>query len=402
MDKGLPTTQINTKKLKVLWLCSWFPHRGDPYDGDFVFRHAETVAALHEVYVIHVVQNVQLLRAKSSFYTQSVNDGLTAAIFYPPYYHKLPIFLSKIIFNYQYRKTLKQAMHAYLQAQGKPDLVHVHVPVKAGWGARYLKRKMGIPFVLTEHSSAYFKGIENGYFTRGYHFRKSTSKTIKEAAVISSVSNWLVNRLQFLFRQQAAMVVRNVTDNALFYPVMPSHRKKRFIHVSMMRPLKNVIGIVHAFAQLSADVDDWELIIVGPMDPSLAETIEQLGLGSKIRLKGLLTYELVAAEMRTSDVLVHFSRYENLPCVIQEALCCGLFVISSDVGGINEIVNAQNGRLVSENDIIALKTALSDYLLGKYEHDRFQISAASAALFSKRVVAAQFDQLYRLGLQKQH
>ena len=42
--------------MKVLWLASWYPNPYEPVNGDFVQRHAQSVAQCLPIDVIHVVQ----------------------------------------------------------------------------------------------------------------------------------------------------------------------------------------------------------------------------------------------------------------------------------------------------------------------------------------------------------
>ena len=42
------------QRKKILWLASWYPNRNDPFDGDFIQRHARAAAIDHDIHVIHV------------------------------------------------------------------------------------------------------------------------------------------------------------------------------------------------------------------------------------------------------------------------------------------------------------------------------------------------------------
>ena len=61
---------------------------------------------------------------------------------------------------------------------------------------------------------------------------------------------------------------------------------------------------------------------------------------------GLATVAATPNEMQQAHSFVLNSNIENAPCVISEALCCGLPVIATRVGGVPEMVDKFNGILV--------------------------------------------------------
>jgi glycosyltransferase involved in cell wall biosynthesis len=54
-------------------------------------------------------------------------------------------------------------------------------------------------------------------------------------------------------------------------------------------------------------------------------------------------------EITPIDVLINASSSEGIPVSIMEAQSCGIPVIATDVGGSSEIVNSNNGILLSSN-----------------------------------------------------
>ena len=61
--------------MKVLWLCSWYPHSTDPYDGDFIERQAKALSLHMQVDVIHVVQNLNFLKKETSLQIEEKQEG---------------------------------------------------------------------------------------------------------------------------------------------------------------------------------------------------------------------------------------------------------------------------------------------------------------------------------------
>jgi glycosyltransferase involved in cell wall biosynthesis len=104
----------------------------------------------------------------------------------------------------------------------------------------------------------------------------------------------------------------------------------------------------------------------------------------------------IADKMRQSDAFVLFSRYENLPCVLLEAMACGLHIISTQVGGIREHVHASFGTLIDSEDEAALTEAMLQFI---HHSDQPLVNTDAqhyaASHFSMDAIAQQYDQVYR-------
>lgn len=382
--------------MKVLWLCSWYPNSKDPFDGDFIERQAKALAQLQQVDVIHVVQNFELLKDETTYRAEEqVTGALTSNVYFLPLPTIGNTFIKKVWFNRRYNQFVKKILENYIQEKGKPDLVHVHVPVKAGAAALWLKKIRGIPFIVTEHNSAYFEHIPDNYFNRNRYFRFIAKQSFQKAAAVSSVSNWLLNRLNELFSIEQRILIRNAVDTSLFFPYKKSNAVKRFIHVSMMLPLKNVNGILQSLALLNEHNSHWEMIFAGPASEQQMQLAIDLGIHEKIIWKGTLPYNEVAGEIQQADALVHFSNYENLPCVINEALCCGVPVISSDVGGIAELIHEHNGILVEKGNTLQLANAMNTFLQHQDQYNHTDISAAASAQFNYETIGRAIEKMYK-------
>lgn len=386
--------------MKVLWLCSWYPNEKDLFDGDFIERQARALALHQQVDVFHFVQNIHLLKNEKLIVEEKQATNLKTKIYFLPLSFVNIKILQKFIFNYRYNLLFKEVLSDYIKKNGNPDIIHVHVPVKAGVSALWLKKKYNIPFVVTEHSSAYFEYIPENYLSRNYYFKFITKQSLQQADVVSSVSVWLLNRLNKLFKIKQSKLIRNVVDCNLFFPVQNLNAITRFIHVSMMHPLKNVEGILRALAFLNKSNTNWEMCFIGPASKENLKLAFDIGLSKQIVWKGALPYSEVAKEMQQAHALVHFSKYENLPCVVNEALCCGLPVISSNVGGIAELVNDSNGILVENENIEQLAKAMANFLQHPDQFNQQLISASAVALFNYNFIGNEILQMYKEVLYK--
>lgn len=381
--------------MKILWLCSWYPHSTDNLDGDFVERHAKSLATQQKVDVIHLVQNINLLKGEDARIEMREDPNIKARIYYVPYPQSGIKKLDQVLFNRRFYAQLKLALNTYINENSIPDIVHVHVPVKMGIGAVWLKRKYKIPFVVTEHATTYFKYSHDNYFNRGFIFRYATQKVFSEAKAVLSVSYCLMKVLEDMFSIRKAFLIRNAVNTSLFFPVEVKNKVKRFIHVSMMVPFKNIEGILKVLARLNTMNRSWEMTFVGPASDYYIQLAIDLGLDKQVSWKGTLSYEDVAKEVQQSDALIHFSKYENLPCVVNEALCCGLPVITSDVGGIAELINDSNGILVENENIDQLTNAMLTYLLNPDRFNKQMISTSASAMFNYDFIGKEIIQIYK-------
>jgi glycosyltransferase involved in cell wall biosynthesis len=380
--------------MRVLWLASWYPDEYEPTNGDFIQRHAKAVSQLIPVDLIHVAQAGKDFGHVSKTVITD-NGSLNEAIHYFPFKKTGNAIIDKISYNKIYLEYYKKIIRSYINEKGRPDLVHVHVPMKAGLIAMRLSKESGIPYIISEHSSLYLEIAEDNFYKRSFYFRHNTKKIFQQAALVTNVSGAIAVVLKQLFRLKEVQVIPNVVDTDHFC-FKPKEKAKvfRWLHVSTMLPLKNVDKIIQIFASIAKQRDDWELILAGPVNAELKKLAADIGLGSKIKFTGEVSYEQVALEMQQCDGFILFSKHENFPCVIIEALCCGLPVVSSNVGGIAEAVNDSNGILVDPGDTSALKSSVISIMDKSFKYDPAMIAADAVSKYNYQTIANKFIAAY--------
>jgi len=164
--------------------------------------------------------------------------------------------------------------------------------------------------------------------------------------------------------------------------------------VSSWKGQKNTEGLIRAFSQLQKVEPEWECIMYGPVDQELFELVTTLGLTQKIKFTGEISYESVAEIVRSASAFVCFSNYENQPCSILEALCCGVPVIATRVGGIPEVINPNNGILIEPRNESQLLAAL-EKVMENFEHFNPESIANDAKeKYSYSTIGKQLSSLY--------
>jgi len=366
---------------KILWLCSWYPNRTDPFDGDFIQRHARAASLHHDIHVIRVVADPSLPPGKIESATGE-NGPLTEQLFYLGKGNSL---VGRYFFFRRWKHLFRKAIQEYIIQHGRPAAVHVQVPYPAGRWALWLKRKYGIPFVVTEHWTIYQPGNELPYERQPARLRHLVYQVMKETRLFLPVSKDLGNRVCQLVTEVPVKVIPNVVDTGLFFYKARSgnrYRIFRFIHVSGMNAQKNPEGLLRSFAAAYQLDPQMELWMLGNRDQSLVKFTESLGLPAKaIHFGGEVSYAEVARQMQEADALVLFSQVENAPCVISEALCCGLPVIATHTGGIPEMLDETNGILINPGDESAMKKALLDLKQNKDRYNRAEIAFKATTVY---------------------
>lgn len=120
------------------------------------------------------------------------------------------------------------------------------------------------------------------------------------------------------------------------------------MYVGRLEKEKNLDVLIRSFKF----VNDSKLIIVG--DGRERKRLERLTNEfnlSNVEFRGKIKHELIPEIMNCADVFVLTSLYESGPLVVQEALACGIPVISVNVGRVQEFIkNESIGRIVARDE----------------------------------------------------
>lgn len=213
------------------------------------------------------------------------------------------------------------------------------------------------------------------------------------------VSEDLKNALIKMGVSNNFQVVSNVVDiNKFKIKAINHHQTKQLLHISTAKDdHKNISGILRVTKKLSESRKDFKLLIVS--DGYVNDHInyaKSLGIFNEyVFFESTKTTEEISFMMQQSDCLLLFSNYENFPCVIAEALVTGLPVVSSNVNGIPEHVNSDNGILVKPKDEKGLLKALNTMLDNYQNYKPELLRAYGIKHFSYEEVGKKFDEIYQ-------
>lgn len=128
-------------------------------------------------------------------------------------------------------------------------------------------------------------------------------------------------------------------------------------------PVKNLPLLIDAFADAHRAVPRARLVLAGDMSSSeIPGLVERLGLTDAVRFAGPVPHDELAGLYRAADVYVHSSRYEGLGLVLVEAAASALPLISTTTDGTRDVIRDGVTGVLTEHRRDALSRAMVDLL----------------------------------------
>ena len=136
-----------------------------------------------------------------------------------------------------------------------------------------------------------------------------------------------------------------------FFDVERSFVPGRIFCCARIRPLKNILGLIEAFARIAGRFPNAHLRIAGTPERDYLEACEKQAENSHVKNRVFLLSNIsisdVQHEFAKANCLVVPSFQENAPLSIAEAMAAGVPVVASNVGGIPEMIeDGKTGLLI--------------------------------------------------------
>lgn len=110
--------------------------------------------------------------------------------------------------------------------------------------------------------------------------------------------------------------------------------------------------VLRAFALIQKNIPDAELLVAG--DGSQRAALEDLALAMGLRntrFVGRVEHDGIAQKYQQADIYLNGSEIDNQPLSILEAFACGLPIVTTNAGGISDMVtNGETGFVVNRGD----------------------------------------------------
>ncbi|MFT4538917.1 MAG: N-acetyl-alpha-D-glucosaminyl L-malate synthase BshA [Planctomycetota bacterium] len=221
---------------------------------------------------------------------------------------------------------------------------------------------------------------------------------------VTAVSADLAQRTRRSFEQGETKppckieVIPNFVDTELFCPsVRDQHATPTAVHVSNFREVKRVPWLVRAFALAIGDRPA-QLVLVGdgPEQQQSREVARELGICDRVTFLGMR--DALPELLAPANVFALASSEESFGLSSLEAMACGTPVVSTNVGGVSEVIEEGiSGMLTESDDLNGYANNLRQLLFDRELSTHMGQAARKRAedKFERRHVVGQYETLYR-------
>ena len=346
----------------------------------------------HQVHFITYQQPVRLNHFIPNIFYHEVQVTTYPLFDFPPYETALASTMVDVIKNHQLQ------------------LLHVHYAIPHA-SVAYMAKKIlehegiHIPVITTLH------GTDITLVGRDKTYAPVVAFSINQSDAITAVSENLRDETYRNFKiEKPIQVIYNFVDVQrfsrkpidAFRKVIAPNGERILLHASNFRKVKRVQDVVYVFQKLYQQIPS-KLLFVGdgPERATAEELCRQLGTCDNIRFVG--KQEQMEDILAIADLFILPSEYESFGLAALEAMAAGVPVISTNAGGLGEImVQGVTGYMANVGDIETM-TKQASYILEDDERlDTFKKNAAQHAnTFDIHNIVPQYEKLYDSVLQNE-
>jgi N-acetyl-alpha-D-glucosaminyl L-malate synthase BshA len=291
------------------------------------------------------------------------------------------------------------------------DIIHAHYAVPHATAA-YLAREMigpGGPKVVTT-----LHGTDITLMGSDPSFAEIIAFSINQSDAVTAVSRSLKSDTYRTLRVTREIdVIYNFlecsewrhTDTPGMCSRLARCGEKIIVHMSNFRKVKRVEDVVRTFAYIAKAMPS-RLVMIGdgPELSSCASLVQELGLRDRVLFMG--NQEQVVPLLSVADLFLLPSAQESFGLAALEAMACGAPVISSDAGGLPEVVvDGETGFLAPVGDVEGMAAKAIRLLSDPIMHQEFSEASVNRVrtTFCSSLIIPQYEDLYRhvLGIKEE-
>jgi glycosyltransferase involved in cell wall biosynthesis len=383
---------------KILIIPSWYPTKEQPNLGIFFKEQALLMAEEFNVLILvgvadligrkkYLRDKILLKNHKSTIKLLESSDSKN----YKEYTFNYPLYCFKSK-SYQHVQIIRYYEKALLKLGFYPDLIHAQGNIMGGIIATGLSKKNNYKTLITEHLPLIINNFN--YDLKEAYFSALTDanciSTVSEDARASLINNIpskdIINHGNFIDENLFTLKKEKNKDCAHHIAWVGSlyHRKDPFTFIRALKEIRkqNVsCKATMVFASEYGEVNIEEVI----------KFIDSQGLTQNIKIQYNQSRSELVNLYQVIDLLICTSINETFGMIIAEAIMCGTPVISTNNGGVNDIINhGVNGFITKVKDFESIALHVTNILNDKIDLNTINlretvISRYGRVAFKKRI-----------------
>ena len=339
----------------------------------------------HEIHFITYTEPVRLGELRKNIFYHEVTTSDYPLFKYTPYEQVLT---SKLVDVVKFEKL---------------DLLHVHYAIphaSAAYMAQQIlaDQNIKIPFITTLH------GTDITLVGKDPSFEPVINFSINKSNMVTAVSESLKKDTNALFKiKNKIEVVPNficineykLENNDFYKKRFAPNNEKIICHISNFRKVKRIEDVLLSFEIISREIDV-KLILVG--DGPERSVLEKISRASKFKNNIFFLGSLKSTKevLNISDLFFLPSSTESFGLSALEAMACSVPVISTQTGGIPEVViDGESGFLSKVGDVEEMSRNAIDILSKENKLSLFKENALKQAMkYDVKQILPKYEKIY--------
>ncbi|MDK2907718.1 MAG: L-malate glycosyltransferase [Candidatus Woesearchaeota archaeon] len=241
------------------------------------------------------------------------------------------------------------------------DINHTHFIIPTGIVSLWVKKKFGIPYIITSHGSD-VPGYNKDRFKFLHKFTKPILNVVCRDALIvtvpsNSLRNLILKNINPDLKKKTIVLPNGSSD---FY--MKGIKKENIIVSSgRMHVGKGFQYIIRAFNELNPE--SWKLFLLGD-GPYKKELVKNAKGNPNIIFTGWINNNTkrYRSILNKAKIFVLLSEFESQGIVYLEAMSAGCAILASNISACKETVSPNVGYLVNRKNIAEIKKKLKELM----------------------------------------
>ena len=394
-------------KPKVLILPTYWPTPNKPIIGAQIKEQSELMLDDFDVKALYCMPGMgikrfliflsigKLLKTKGyvRLKTSEENRIDTIGVYYYNsrfFPEKINAYLKKLAYLYSYKECIKMNWF--------PELIHSRGFEYGGEAAYQINNKYGLPYLHTENTAFLFDKTFSLYRLKLY------KKVLSNAACINTVSNFLLrNTLMHGFlTQQSFYNVGNPINEMLFKPNSTQKNDKQFRvlitgynayikdYYTFFNAIKLLVqkGHTNVKAVIAMTYGDYK------SREALIKTTKHLNINEYCEFHLEVPRNNMPALINSCHVCVSTSLIETFGIGMLEAMFCGIPVVSTRNGGVDEFISDKSGILCDIGDYDGISEAIDKIMTKEIKFSSKEIRESVIHKYSSTAFRKKLKSIY--------